>query len=380
VKTIRRVPPEGTDEPTYAAWDGSDEGAAPRGRLTRGNKIALGLFFAFLVLMVAGSLIKLPYAVMSPGPTVNTLGDSPGTTKPIITVSGLPTYPTDGALKFTTVRVEGGPGYPVDVWDVLQAWIDPSRDVYPVDEIFDPNVSQEQVAEENAVQMEGSQEEATAVALRGLGKDVPTHITVSALAPTSKAKGLLQPKDRFVKVGTTDITTAESVRAALQQVKPGETVPVTVERAGKEVTVDVPTIEGQGGRTALGIILGLTHDFPATVTIDAGSVGGPSAGLMFSLGIYDKLTPGALTGNHQVAGTGTIDDGGNVGPIGGIKQKLAGARAGGAEFFLAPAENCNEVVGNIPDGLEVFKVSTFNEARTAVEAIAKDRTGSLPRC
>jgi PDZ domain-containing protein len=379
VKTIRRVPHEGTEQ-AYAAWDDSDDAPVGRGRLTVGNKVTLGLFFAFLILMVAGSLIKLPYAVMSPGPTVNTLGDSPGTTKPIITVSGLPTYPTDGALKFTTVRVEGGPGYPVDVWDVLQAWIDPSRDVFPVDEIFDPQVSQEQVAEENAVQMEGSQEEATAVALRGLGKEVPTHVAVASLAPTSKAKGLLQPKDRFVKVGSTDITTAESVRAALQQVKPGEKVSVTVERDGKDVTVDVPTIEGQGGRTALGVILGLTHDFPAKVTIDAGSVGGPSAGLMFALGIYDKLTPGALTGNHQVAGTGTIDDGGNVGPIGGIKQKLAGARAGGAEYFLAPADNCNEVVGNIPDGLEVFKVSTFDEGRTAVEAIAKGRTGSLPRC
>ena len=101
---------------------------------------------------------------------------------------------------------------------------------------------------------------------------------------------------------------------------------------------------------------------------------------MFSLGIYDKLTPGSLTGNRQVAGTGTIDDAGKVGPIGGIKQKLAGARAGGAEFFLAPADNCPEVVGAIPDGLEVFKVATFDEGRAAVEAIAKGRTGALPRC
>ena len=166
-----------------------------------GNKITLGLFFALLALLVAGSLVKLPYAVMSPGPTVNTLGDTPGTSTPIIAVDGLPTYPTDGALKFTTVRVEGGPGYPVDVWDVLQAWVDPSRDVFPVDDIFDPEVSQEQVAEENAVQMEGSQEEATAVALRALGKEVPTYVTVAGLAPTSKAKGLLEAKDRFVTVG-----------------------------------------------------------------------------------------------------------------------------------------------------------------------------------
>ena len=101
---------------------------------------------------------------------------------------------------------------------------------------------------------------------------------------------------------------------------------------------------------------------------------------MFSLGIYDKLTPGPLTGNRQVAGTGTIDDAGKVGAIGGIKQKLAGARAGGAEFFLAPADNCPQVVGAVPDGLEVFKVGTFDEGRAAVEAIAKGRTDALPRC
>ena len=155
---------------------------------------------------------------------------------------------------------------------------------------------------------------------------------------------------------------------------------MTVTRKGKEQTLEVPTVAGQGGRTALGVLLGLDHDFPAKVTIDAGAIGGPSAGLMFSLGIYDKLTPGPLAGGRQIAGTGTIDDEGVVGPIGGIRQKLAGARSDGAEYFLAPADNCDEVVGHVPDGLDVFKVGTFDEGRTAVEAIAQGQTGSLPRC
>ncbi len=170
------------------------------------------------------------------------------------------------------------------------------------------------------------------------------------------------------------------MRSALQQVTPGTPVKVVVERGGAEVTVEVPTIAAAGNRTALGIGLGLTHDFPATVTIDAGAVGGPSAGLMFSLGIYDKLTPGGLTADHDVAGTGTIDEAGQVGPIGGIKQKLAGARAGGAEFFLAPARNCDEVVGHVPDGLDVVKVATFDEGLAAVKAIAAGTTASLPHC
>jgi len=378
VRTIKRVPeqPTGTDLPTRAeVLEGEDTG-----RLTRGNKAVLAAFFVILVVMVVGSVVHLPYAVMSPGPTQDTLGTSGAQDKPIIAISGLPTYPTDGALRFTTVRVEGGPGYPVDAWDILQAWVDPARDVFPVDDVFDPQVTQEQVAEANAVQMEGSQEEATAVALRAIGKEVPTHVAIAGITDSSKAKGLLKVGDRLDSIDGEPVTTTQALRDALQKKKPGESVSLTVTRGGKEVTVDVPTVEGQGGRTALGVLLGLDHDFPAKVTIDAGAIGGPSAGLMFSLGIYDKLTPGPLAGGHQVAGTGTIDDEGKVGPIGGIRQKLAGARSDGAAYFLAPADNCNEVVGHVPDGLDVFKVGTFDEARTAVEAIAKGQTGSLPRC
>jgi PDZ domain-containing protein len=368
--------PVGTDLPTRAeVLEGQD-----RGRLTRGNKVVLATFFLFLAVMVVGSVVHLPYAVMSPGPTKDTLGTSGDQNKPIISISGLPTYPTDGALRFTTVRVEGGPGYPVDAWDILQAWVDPARDVFPVDQVFDPQVTQEEVAEENAIQMEGSQEEATAVALRAIGKEVPTHVAIAGITDSSKAKGLLKVGDRLDRIDDEPVTTTQMLRDALQKKKPGETVAMTVTRAGKEQTVEVPTVEGQGGRTALGVLLGLDHDFPAKVTIDAGAIGGPSAGLMFSLGIYDKLTPGPLAGGHEIAGTGTIDDQGQVGPIGGIRQKLAGARSDGAAFFLAPADNCNEVVGHVPDGLEVFKVATFDDARTAVEAIAKGRTGSLPRC
>lgn len=378
MRTIKRVPeqPAGTELSSRAQVPEEDG----RGRLTRGNKTVLAVFFAFLVVVVVGSLVHLPYAVMSPGPTENTLGASGDGGKPIISVSGLPTYPTDGALRFTTVRVEGGPGYPVDVWDVLRAWIDPAREVLPVDEVFDPQVTKAQVAEENAIQMEGSQEEATAVALRALGKKVPTHVAIAGITDGSKAKGLLAVGDRLQRIGDEDVTDTQQVRDVLQRTKPGQPVTVTVTRQGKERTVQVPTITGQSGRTALGVILGLTHDFPAKVTIDAGAIGGPSAGLMFSLGIYDKLTPGALAAGNQIAGTGTIDDAGDVGPIGGIRQKLAGARADGAQYFLAPARNCDEVVGHVPDGLTVVKVGTFAEARTAVEGIAKGQTGSLPHC
>lgn len=390
MRTIRRQRPEDLQSLPQPAWAG--EQSQEPGRLGRGNVAFLVFFFLGLAVLVAGSLVKLPYAIYSPGPTVDTLGDAPvGTTTsgaskakpgPMITVSGLTTYPTKGELRFTTVSVAGGPGYPVDVWDVLGAWIDPSEDVLPRDDVFAPDQSEEEVAEQTAEQMDGSQDDAEAVALRAIGKDVPSHIVISSLVKDSKAKDVLRAGDRLVRIGDTAAETSEAVRDALQQVRPGDKVTVVVNRVGKDLTVSATTISNGRGGTALGVLLAREHVFPAgvKVTIDAGEVGGPSAGLMFSLGLYDKLTPGALTGDRRIAGTGTIDDAGLVGPIGGIKQKMAGARAGGADYFLAPADNCPEVVGNIPSGLDVYRVATFDDAVAAIEGIASGRTSALPRC
>jgi PDZ domain-containing protein len=228
--------------------------------------------------------------------------------------------------------------------------------------------------------MESSQEEAKAVALRAIGQHVPTEVVVASVLATSKAKGLLEEGDRFVSVDGVEATDPDAIRAALQRVEPGHDVTIEVRRGTANRTLKVPTVAGAQGQTAIGVMLGVRHDFPATVTISAGDVGGPSAGLMFALAIYDKLTPGSLTKNHAIAGTGTINEAKQVGPIGGIRQKLAGAKDAGASYFLAPAANCPEVTGHIPDDLNVFKVGTFDEALTAVEGIAAGRTADLPRC
>jgi PDZ domain-containing protein len=131
----------------------------------------------------------------------------------------------------------------------------------------------------------------------------------------------------------------------------------------------------------IGIGVSYGYEFPFDVVIQLNDVGGPSAGMMFALGIIDKLTPGELNGGENIAGTGTIDDAGTVGPIGGIRQKLFGARDAGADWFLAPATNCGEVVGHVPDGIRVFAVATLDEAMTAVETIADGGdTSALPTC
>jgi PDZ domain-containing protein len=127
--------------------------------------------------------------------------------------------------------------------------------------------------------------------------------------------------------------------------------------------------------------VGYKYDFPIEVSLQLGDVGGPSGGMMFALGIIDRLTPGDLTGGLHVAGTGTIAQSGEVGPIGGVVQKLYGAKRSGATVFLAPAANCDEIVGNVPEGLRVVKIETLQDALTALEKLStNNQVESLPSC
>jgi Lon-like protease len=340
---------------------------------------------AWLVAMFVGivvgalmSLIHLPYAILQPGPVTNTLGSGPDG-KPLITVASKATYPTTGALDFTTVAVLGGPTDPVNGWEWISGYLDKTSEVVPEEELFPKGATTTQVDQESAAQMADSQQEAIAVALRGLGQTVSQVVSIDALTKDSPAKGVLQTGDVVVSIDGRAVTTTDAVRAAIRVHKPGQRVAFTVRRSGKERALTVTTA-ASAGHTVVGVLLRTAFAFPTKVSINAGDVGGPSAGMMFSLAVYDKLTPGALTGGANIAGTGTIDSAGNVGSIGGIQQKLVGAKRGGATWFLAPAGNCGEVVGHIPDGLKVVKVATFTQARDAVEAIAAKRTASLQPC
>jgi PDZ domain-containing protein len=333
--------------------------------------------FLVIVLGALSVMVGLPYVVMQPGPVTNTLGTLSG--NQLITVSGAPSYPTRGALDFTTVRVVGGPGVRVTVWDLLAAKLNPNEDIQPQDALFPTGITDKQVQEQSAAEMVDSQQEAIAVALRATGRMVPQHLVLAEVAPDAPSAAVLKAGDVVEAVDGTPVTTSEQIRAAISRHKPGEFVQLRLLRHGTEVTVAAKT-HSSAGRTTIGVFLGLRFTFPVDVKINAGDVGGPSAGTMFALGVYDKLTPGALTGGQNIAGTGTIDVTGAVGPIGGIRQKLAGARAGGARWFLAPSADCNEVVGHVPDGLRVVKIATFDQALSSVEAIAAGRGATLPTC
>jgi PDZ domain-containing protein len=329
-------------------------------------------------MVIVGLLVPVPYAIEQPGPAIDVLGEYKD--EQVITIDGQKTYPTDGELMMTTVSVTGGPGYPVTGPQVIRSWLDPTRAVLPRETVFPTGQTQEQTDEQNAAAMTGSQDSAIAVALDELDIDYDTTVLVSQVSEGAPADGLLEPGDQVLAINGEMADDAAGFQKITQEADPDTPLAVSVRRDGTDQTVPVPT-EMVDGTPRMGIVLAAGYDFPFEVTIGVGDVGGPSAGTMFALGVYDDLTPGALTGGESIAGTGTIAADGAVGAIGGIRQKMVGAQESGAEFFLAPADNCADVVGHEPDGMSVVKVETFEDALHATESIAEsgDAEG-LPVC
>lgn len=363
---------------TEAVHDQDDWVPEKSGLLDPRTAVMLIACLFAVILSAVVVLLPVKYAILRPGPVLNTLGEVDG--QPLISISGRKTYETSGTLDLTTVSVLGGPDRKVTLVQVFDAWLRGSSAVVPEEQVFTPGETQEQSEAENAAEMTSSQESATAAALWALDIEVPTTLTVAGTDPAAPAAGVLRENDVILGVGGQSIDGLADLRTTLAAAEPGDDVKVRIRRNGDVRNVTTQTTENAAGDTVLGIYITPDFDFPFDVKIQIEDIGGPSAGMMFALGIIDQLTPGDLTGGKDIAGTGTIDADGTVGPIGGIRQKLVGAREAGAEYFLAPADNCAEVAGHIPDGLQVIRVETLDQARTDVEAIAKGETGELTGC
>jgi Lon-like protease len=238
--------------------------------------------------------------------------------------------------------------------------------VIPRETVYPEGVSEQEVQQRNAEEMRLSQQNATTAALRYLGYELPSTIRVVRIVADTPAQGALKAGDRILAVDGKVITETQQVPDYVRARTPGDSVTFTVMRSGTERKITMKTITGPEGQPLVGIAASAVYTYPFEVNIRLEDVGGPSAGLMFALGIIDRLTPGSLTKGRVIAGTGTIDDDGNVGSIGGIGEKLKGARGAGATLFLAPAENCQEIT-SIPDGLRVVPVSTLTEAMKILE-------------
>ncbi len=325
-----------------------------------------------MLLSWAALQIRLDYVLLSPGPAMNVA--------PMIRIAGVDPRPS-GSLFLTTVYS--------DMDATVAKWIEnqfsgrsllvPRRDVLPA------NMSMQQYNKLIGDMMEESKTVSKIVALQRSGYQVDVTgegARVQSLLPGSTVEGILKPGDVIVTAEGQRVSGATDLVNLVRRQKPGSTLSLSVTRDGETQEITAPTKESDSepGIAAMGILV-QTHNFgsklPMQIDIDTENIGGPSAGLMFTLGIIDALDPRGITAGHSIAGTGTISLDGTVGPIGGVAQKVAGAEQEGAEYFLSPADNYDEAV-KAAHRIKVVKVGTIDDAVTFLKGLQPAASATYP--
>jgi PDZ domain-containing protein len=342
---------------------------------SRRNVTLLVATAGVLIALIVAAVAPVPYVALMPGPTLNTLGSQSG--QPLISISGHHTYRTSGHLNMVTVAYTGGPGSGFNIFAALRAWLSPHDAVVPEQEIFTPGQSQQQVLRQDTEEMANSQQTATAAALCELKISFRTVDTIEATLPGKPAHGVLHKGDVITAVNGVPVNCHHDAATLIRAQKPGALLTLTIDRNGHTLPIRLHPADVQG-RAVVGVDVVESYVFPFQVRISVGDIGGPSAGMMFALGIIDKITPDNLTNGKFIAGTGEIEPNGTVEPIGGIQQKMAGARAAGATVFLTPAANCPNTSGAVPAGLRLVKVATLAGAVQDLTALKAGRP--VPSC
>lgn len=330
-------------------------------------------------LWLAALFTPLPFVVYSPGVTVDVLGEV-GDSE-VISVAGAPAYDdTDGELRLTTVNLTR-PKTRVNLFEVVVSWLDRDQAVVPYEAVYPEDYTREDSLRQGQVQMATSQEQAVVVALRELGHDVGVTVEVVEVVEGAPADGVLEAGDQVLRVEGKGIDRVEDVSATIDAAfAAGEPIEMVVRRAGAEETVRVVP-EVVDGTPRVGISVGEDYVLPFDVQINLDEgIGGSSAGLVFALAVYDRLTPGSLTDGEVVAGSGTIDSEGRVGSIGGISQKIAAARDAGATLFLVPPGNCDEAADSPVEDVRLVRADTMRSALDSLVAWSEDRDAELPTC
>jgi PDZ domain-containing protein len=332
----------------------------------RGLTLLLASLLA-LAMTLAASVASVPYVGLGPGPTYDTLGKVDGV--PVLEIEGRRSFPTDGRLDLTTVNLQA----PMTLAEALEGWWDRDVAVVPRDLVFDPEQTDEEISEEDKEAMRASQSAAVRAAARQLGLQV-SAVSVGELTPKSPARGLLEVGDLLTSVDGTAVRDASELRTLITSRTPGKPARIGYTRDGRSGTAVVITTEATDPDGQPVAVIGVVTeeepvDVPFDVEISLEDVVGPSAGLMFTLGILDKLGPESLTGGKHVAGTGAISADGEVGPIGGINHKVVAAARKGVDVFLVPAQNCQQAVEAAPAGLLLMEVSSLSDALTGLAAV-----------
>ncbi|HEY8525435.1 MAG TPA: PDZ domain-containing protein [Acidimicrobiales bacterium] len=319
---------------------------------------------------MSAAVVPLPWYAFRPG--------SVRDTEPLLTVSGdIETYPSEGSIGYTTVSLRQ-----TTLFGLIQGWLDDDVDIHPEDEVLgdrDPDENRTF----NLQLMDDSKQVATQVALERLGYEVhvsSTGSTVVAVEPDAPADGKLEVGDTIVAVDGERIDERDDLPRLMEGKAPGDRVTVTVESLEGErrrETMTLAAAPDDANRGIMGVRVhprDVEYDFPIDIEIDTGDVGGPSAGLAFTLAILDDLTPGELTGGERVAVTGEILPNGDVGPIGGTAQKAAAVREAGIDVFIVPRADYEDALRTAGD----VRVIPVDDLDDALEALA-DLGGNADR-
>ncbi len=341
------------------------------------RKNPAGWIFLAVFIIAAGVGVLLPsgFVIERPGTSFDVNGEVSGVE--VISVFGAESFESDTRLDVLTVSVLGNQDSTPGWLEIFLAWLDPEQQILPVDEVFPPNMTTEEVRAESVAMMESSQQEAVAVALGELGYELSYEIYISMVTEGGASSGVLVAGDFVKTVEGQTVSTIEQLQELIQRSN-GEPVEVEVQRDGEVLTRSI-TPRLVEGRYLIGVMVGYTYDFPLEIELELGNVGGPSGGMIFALGVFDKLTEGSLLNDNHIAGTGTISSAGNVGAIGGIDLKMMAASRDGVDLFLAPRENCPEIISSQPEDLLVVPVADFTEALAAIE-IYKEGSNAFPSC
>ncbi len=347
--------------------------------MTRQTWTAFVAAFFFVTLAVLLAVSPVPFVSWNPGSTRDTLGSAGN--EPIIKVEGIETYPTSGRLDMTVVSVTPADGR-LSLPEALLAYWLPRRDTLPRDSVYLPGKSADEVESEDADMMETAQDDAVVAALRADDQPVTEMPAVYSVTVGGAAHQKLMPGDLVVSVDGVPTPTTAAVGEAIRTHQVGEEVRFEVIRQKAEVQVAITTSESttQPDVAVVGITLGVGYRYQPVIAFDFGRrIGGPSAGLVFALAIFDKITDGSLLAGRHVAGTGSITPDGEVGRIGGIQEKIGGAEKAGATVFLVPAGNCDDLAG-IQTDMTLVKVGTLADGIAALQALSGPNPTDIPHC
>ncbi len=337
--------------------------------MTRRSAVLVAATVLLVGFGVLGAATPVPYVAQVPGPTYNTLGDIDG--EPVIVVEGRERPETSGNLNLTTVGVSGGG---LSLVQAVRGWFDDEVSVVPEESVYPPGRSEEETRQANRQAFLTSEQAAMTVALGRLG--YPVKVVVQGLADDSPSEGALEEGDAIEAIDGVPTPDAETLDEVLTAIPGGTTVTVSYTRLGEP---DTGTVTTRAAEEREGSLLGVSileqPYAPFDVDVQVEDVGGPSAGLMLTLGILDLVGEDDLTGGAVIAGTGTIDTEGNVGAIGGIPLKMVAAQEIGAELFLVPEGNCAEAVRAADPGFPLAKVASLDDA---LEALADLGAGRAP--